>query len=103
MKHADFTTLVHDTHSRTIELLIVKGGEYAGDDDRLSNFKRGAATVAELDLYAFIARGDKCVFCKYRRCRHRTMLWPRGDTACGKMLYFLYAHAMFAAKIFFGD
>jgi len=37
-----FNKLVDDTVKSTSELLITKGGEYAGSDDRLANFKRGA-------------------------------------------------------------
>ena len=43
MNQADFTTLVESTFTSTKDLLVVKGGEYAGTSDRLSNFKRGAA------------------------------------------------------------
>lgn len=41
--HQDrFASLVNDTLKECHELLVVKGGEYAGTEDRLSNFKRGA-------------------------------------------------------------
>lgn len=43
MNSTDLETIVEQTFSRTRELLVVKGGEYAGDGDRLANFKRGAA------------------------------------------------------------
>lgn len=43
MKNDTFTKLFDDTVSRCRELLVVKGGEYAGSEDRLANFKRGAA------------------------------------------------------------
>jgi hypothetical protein len=39
----DFSALVSATVKSTADLLVVKGGEYAGDGDRLANFKRGAA------------------------------------------------------------
>lgn len=42
MNQADFNKLVEDTIAATAQLLVVKGGEYAGSDDRLGNFKRGA-------------------------------------------------------------
>jgi hypothetical protein len=41
-KH-DFSALVSATVKSTADLLVVKGGEYASDADRLANFKRGAA------------------------------------------------------------
>ena len=43
MKQADFEALVERIRKETTELLVVKGREYAGDADRLANFKRGAA------------------------------------------------------------
>lgn len=42
MKQADFEKLVDESVAQMRELLIVKGGEYAGSEDRLANFKRGA-------------------------------------------------------------
>lgn len=42
MNHETFTQLVTDTMKSTGDLLVSKGAEYAGDVDRLSNFKRGA-------------------------------------------------------------
>ena len=42
MNSYTFEHLVNQTIKETAELLIVKGGEYAGSDDRLANFKRGA-------------------------------------------------------------
>lgn len=43
MQQADFESLVERIRKETTELLVVKGREYAGDADRLANFKRGAA------------------------------------------------------------
>lgn len=43
MNSKDFDHLVKDTVARTASLLISKGAEYAGDADRLANFKRNAA------------------------------------------------------------
>lgn len=45
MNQQDFTTLFNNTVADLEQLLIVKGGEYAGSNDRLGNFKRGAARV----------------------------------------------------------
>lgn len=45
MNQAEFTNLFNETVSELNRLLIIKGGEYAGSDDRLANFKRGAARV----------------------------------------------------------
>ena len=43
MNQADFDLVVNSTVLNIKSLLTVKGGEYAGTDDRLANFKRGAA------------------------------------------------------------
>lgn len=42
MKQAEFEVLVSETIAEIQRLLVVKGGEYAGSEDRLANFKRGA-------------------------------------------------------------
>jgi hypothetical protein len=42
MNREDFDKLVEDTVKATADLLIAKGDEYAGDADRLANFKRNA-------------------------------------------------------------
>lgn len=42
MNHDTFTKLFDESVSRCRELLVIKGGEYAGSEDRLANFKRGA-------------------------------------------------------------
>lgn len=42
MNRADFDQLVAETVKATADLLIAKGAEYAGDGDRLMNFKRNA-------------------------------------------------------------
>ena len=43
MNQEDFANQVNDIMEHCHELLVVKGGEYAGSEDRLANFKRGAA------------------------------------------------------------
>lgn len=42
MKHQELAALVESTFDRVRELLRVKGGEYASDDDALANFRRGS-------------------------------------------------------------
>lgn len=42
MNRAEFDKLTAATIERTAGLLIAKGAEYAGDGDRLANFKRNA-------------------------------------------------------------
>lgn len=43
MRQDEFEKLFQSTIEQIQHLLIVKGGEYAGSEDRLANFKRGAA------------------------------------------------------------
>lgn len=40
--HEEYHKLVEDTFAKVVNLGIVKGGEYAGDGDRLANFRRNA-------------------------------------------------------------
>jgi CRISPR/Cas system-associated protein Cas10 (large subunit of type III CRISPR-Cas system) len=41
MNQEDFDVVVTETMDSIAKLLRVKGGEYAGSEDRLANFKRG--------------------------------------------------------------
>jgi hypothetical protein len=50
MNNKEFTALVDQTVRDTSALLISKGMEYAGSDDRLANFKRGAALTGTTPL-----------------------------------------------------
>lgn len=43
MDKITFEKMVDETIAQMRDLLVVKGGEYAGSEDRLANFKRGAA------------------------------------------------------------
>lgn len=45
MKHSDFERLMDSTIEMMKELSEKKGGEYAGDTDRLANFKRNAEAL----------------------------------------------------------
>lgn len=45
MNQQEFNVVVEETMRDTLQLLLVKGGEYAGSADRLANFKRGANLV----------------------------------------------------------
>ena len=50
MKNKDFIELVKRTQRNTSALLIAKGQEYAGEADRLSNFKRGSTNTGMTPL-----------------------------------------------------
>lgn len=45
MRHEQFNTLMNKTVAEMQKLSQLKGGEYAGDDDRLANFKRNAVAL----------------------------------------------------------
>lgn len=44
--HSDFETLLNETIDEIKRLATVKGGEYAGDTDRLANFRRNGERLA---------------------------------------------------------
>lgn len=46
MNQAEFDLIVQSTVEEIQKLLTIKGGEYAGNNDRLANFKRGALRVS---------------------------------------------------------
>jgi hypothetical protein len=50
MNQAEFDKLAKETVESMYQLLVVKGGEYAGSEDRLGNFKRGAALAGVTPL-----------------------------------------------------
>lgn len=50
MNQQHFSALVDETFQTARQLLVVKGGEYAGSDDRLANFKRGAGLTGATPL-----------------------------------------------------
>ncbi len=50
MNTQELDVLVKQTFEEINRLLVVKGGEYAGEGDRLANFKRGAALVGVTPL-----------------------------------------------------
>lgn len=55
MNQKEFDILVQKTIASTADLLVSKGREYAGTEDRLSNFKRGANLTGATPLQvAFI-------------------------------------------------
>lgn len=55
MNQAEFTIVAKEMFTSMEKLLAVKGGEYAGSEDRLGNFKRGATLTGTTPLQvAFI-------------------------------------------------
>ena len=59
MNQAEFDLVVQSTVEEIQKLLAVKGGEYAGTEDRLANFKRGAARVGIHPLQVLWIYGAK--------------------------------------------
>src|ERR1700677_3903425 len=43
--HERYGALLQSTITKIIELSKLKGGEYAGDDDQLANFRRGGERI----------------------------------------------------------
>lgn len=43
--HSDYDALVQETIEEIKKLSTLKGGEYAGDEDRLANFRRNADRI----------------------------------------------------------
>lgn len=59
MQQDRFRQVVENTLIRTADLLVKKGEEYAGTEDRLSNFKRGAALTGatpEQVLFVYMSK-----------------------------------------------
>lgn len=59
MQQAAFEALFERTVHSCRELLVVKGGEYAGTDDRLANFRRGSSLTgctAEQVLFIYLSK-----------------------------------------------
>lgn len=50
MNNDTFNLLVQETYTESAKLLINKGDEYAGSEDRLANFKRGAVLTGASPL-----------------------------------------------------
>lgn len=59
MNREQFDKLARETIESTAQLLITKGAEYAGDADRLSNFKRGAALIGVTPLQVALIYASK--------------------------------------------
>jgi hypothetical protein len=59
MNRTDFEKLARETIESTAQLLITKGAEYAGDADRLANFKRGAGLIGVTPLQVALIYASK--------------------------------------------
>lgn len=59
MNQKDFDVVVNETLKSIQNLLVVKGWEYAGSEDRLANFKRGAAMTGATPLQVALIYASK--------------------------------------------
>lgn len=59
MNLSDSTSLFTETIKSMEKLLVVKGGEYAGSEDRLANFKRGGQLVGITPLQCAFVYASK--------------------------------------------
>lgn len=59
MNQKNFNAVVAETISTINQLIQVKGGEYAGSEDRLANFKRGAELVGVSSLQTLLIHLSK--------------------------------------------
>ena len=59
MQQKEFEALFDETVQTIRHLLVVKGGEYAGSNDRLANFKRGASLTGTTSLQTALIYASK--------------------------------------------
>lgn len=59
MNQDQFALIVQETITSTAKLLLLKGEEYAGSEDRLANFKRGAALTGATPLQVAFVYASK--------------------------------------------
>lgn len=87
MNNEDFERLVDQTIVDLKQLLLVKGGEYAGSEDRLANFKRGAQLTGTTPLQvAFIyASKHYDAVATFVRDEASKTERPRSETIVGRL------------------
>lgn len=87
MQQEDFELLFNETIVDIRTLLVVKGGEYAGNADRLANFKRGAALVGVTPLqclFIYLSKHYDAV-ATYVRDRADGTTRPRSESINGRL------------------
>jgi hypothetical protein len=87
MNAQEFNKLVEGTIKTTAELLIVKGGEYAGSEDRLANFKRNAQLTGSTPLQVALVYMSKHfdALCTYIRDEATGVSRPRSEPIEGRL------------------
>lgn len=101
MNQDQFTKLVDDTFTDCRNLLVVKGGEYAGSEDRLANFKRGAALTGctpEQVLLVYLSKHYDS-YCTYVKTKAEGNVRQSSEPITGRLddliNYCLLAKALF--------
>ncbi len=87
MHQQQFEILFDETIQSIRHLLVVKGGEYAGSEDRLANFKRGAELTGATPLQvAFIyASKHYDALATYTRDQAIGQSRPRSESISGRL------------------
>lgn len=87
MKQEEFERLVQATFAEMHQLLVVKGGEYAGSEDRLANFKRGAQLTGCTPLQVLLVYLSKHydAFATYVRDDAAKINRPRSESIKGRL------------------
>lgn len=87
MNQKEFEQLVHNSIGRIHSLLEVKGGEYAGSDDRLANFKRGAELTgcSPLQVLHIYLSKHYDAFSTYVRDQATGNQRPRSESISGRL------------------
>lgn len=87
MNQKEFEQLVHNSIGRIHSLLEVKGGEYAGSEDRLANFKRGAELtgVTPLQVLHIYLSKHYDAFSTYVRDTANNVERPRSESISGRL------------------
>lgn len=104
MNQQDFDKLFQSTVSAMTTLIAVKGGEYAGSDDRLANFKRGAALTGATPLQVAFVYASKHydAIATYVRDEAASIDRPRTETINGRLLdllnYLIFMKALIAEQ-----
>lgn len=87
MNQVEFDKLVAETIDSIQQLLTVKGGEYAGSEDRLANFKRGAELtgVTPLQVAMIYLSKHYDAVSTYVRDTAQGVSRPRSESILGRL------------------
>lgn len=82
-----FNLLVQETYTESSKLLLLKGGEYSGNVDKLGNFKRGAVLAGVTPLQTLFIYMSKHydAFATYVRDDAANVDRPRSESINGRL------------------